>query len=1249
MFVTPQVTTQNTLDNISKIADNRPDIEVALLAVSDIVSNASTTNMIIAEQIAEKREDWISNIGSTALRKITGSKKSLGVETSIPEIAISKIFESDQYLKKLALCLNIGTMFAETSVEETLSLFNQEIHKAKPGDINHSEDLSIEQSNTYDQTSTTNLQDYKTSKSNLRLETLHIAPHISESQSLDRYSSFQSEKYNSVKPDESFAPHTAISSQIYTSADQIQNLPQERFTKEKPFRSIENYTSVDILYNIFSGNAKVLQPFVFNNEKANCKHRKLRPMNINETISSDLFTQYTSNLPIEKINKSIPESNLPFNISETTVISEVPSYFEGQIPSLRPLIGAEANNLATVTSSTNHEMESFGNLKIEEIKSELIRPKTNPYHANAYFNNIEIILENLRSIEKFEKMKELYTSTRKHLASKIALNVFDSQNLVEDTHNMNQSKPNREKLNIVSEPFNLSTSIHKQQLLMDNVNFIEPKTGSKQRSKISSENRLFNIGSKHMQTALEHPKGVPKDSTKLITAKTSKTPMRNETCLSLLQQSLEDVKGVPSDNITLLKPNISQTPSELVISSGQKQLQLENTENLKKDEQNIIKLNPFLEDKNNLVVGQQSCNDAFENFASFQDNQKTEKSSINTETTYFSTNQESKPQMFENISQFKVKDQSYDIPDVTTVVYGLPTNSKQEVLKMDYYVNKDDTEMTTEAKTVSGKSIHHPLQVGTQESQEKIETLQKTKLNLPSLEAPILMQEPSNLNIVSNESLTNYENTTSLQTSLLQADKGKQNTETPTLLLGMKYSILPVESSIDLKVENYNHELSKISITDTKPVATNTDQNKLEQVKVVKSNEIKKCENAMVKQEKGLFIGNISDQIIVENTDNLGEKQNSTVKVTGISQESYATGTLSQQVPLNNISNINTATNNLEKSKQTYQIGNLSAGVNMQQLSLDTTKERSENSFDSYIPSVTNESRSYHLGVNTSQTKLDTTASLKSESLHKRTSEFGDVNSLIVAETNQLTTRENPENLLNFTFNKKAQASRNIKTCQNYSLDINMPLESLEHDKIAKLQKQGANINQEPETFVIGLNSQSTTEDALKNLESYDNNIYEYASVTLTAPERKKHGKIVVNQFMNKSLEEEINEDDMNVSADKSIDENITKNASISFQLQHGMDVDFTVFLGDTDETEQTGEQNAVETTFKLHPRQAEPQPVEHQPDVYSSYKQTISTNDFNLKLKKPCKPTDSIKQECTFNNNFLYINYFSSLLGFKN
>ena len=1414
VFVTPQVTTQNTLSNVSKITENRPDIEVALLAYSDIISNASTTNMIIAEQIAEKRENWISNVGYTALRKIVGSKKSLGVETNIPEIAVSKIFESDQYLKKLALCLNIGTMFAETSVEETISLFNQEIHKAKPCDMDLSENLNIEQPNTYDQTTTTKLQTLNaTSKSKLGLETLHMAPQVTEKESLDGYTPFQSERYNSMKPDKSFTPHTAISSQLITSSDQIQNLTKDRFNKEKPIRNIEINTSVNILYDIFSGNAKVLQPFVFNTEKADCRHRMLRPMNIHETVSSDCFNKYTTNLPIEKINKSITESNLSVNVGKSEIISEVPSHFKSKIPALNPLIGAEANNLATATISTNQKMESANKLQIAEIESESIKPKPNPNYVFAYFNNIEIILENLRSIEKFEKMKELYTSTRKHMASKFALNVFDSQNLVEDTHSLNQSKPNREKLNILSEPFNLSTSIHKQQMLMDNVNYIEPKTGHKQKPMVGSENRLFNIGSKHMQTALEHPQSVPSESTKSITAKTSKVPMRNTSCINSLQQPLEGVLGVQSDNMTLLKPNINQAPSELVISSVQKQLQLENTNNVKKAEQNNIKLNPFIEDKNNLVVGQQASDVAFENSACFQKNQNTEISSISTESSYLPTNQKSNQQIFENVSQLTVTKQSSDVPDITTIVYGMQTNSKQEVLTMDCYIDKKDTEdFTREGEALTGKSIHHPLSTGIQKSQEAIETLQKTKLSVPSFEAPTITQETSEMKVISNESVTKYENASSLPKSLLNADKGKTSTETPMLLLGMKYSILPVESSNDLNVENYNPELSKVghessylsagcksvhqklefedtfndqdittskptmslaksnlalsdktveipmdstmpisknqdkaenlqmsfienrnntmnvvannanekvqkfsqtfinkensdilvadgnftadvkdspvyeniiktvikddnvdhhkaklttnttkvgvstteitqenvlnvskedrnlnkptmSITDSNPVATNTNQTQLEHVKVVRNDQRNKSENAKIDQEKGLFIGNISGQMLLENTENLGEKQNSTVKVTGISQESYASGTLSQQVSLDNISNIHTSTNNLEKSKHTYQIGNFSAGVNMQQTSLDSTTDRSEDSIESHIPSVTNESQFYHLGVNKSQTKLDSTTYLQPESLSQITPEVGDVTSLNVAETNQPQTRESADNFLNFTFNKKVQASRNIKSCHNYSLDINMPLESLEHDKIAQLQNQGANINLEPETFVIGLHSQNTTGDTLKNLESHDNNIYEYASVTLTAPERKKHGKIVVNQFMNKSLEEEIDDEDITISADKSIDENMTKNASISFQLQHGMDVDFTVFLGDTDETEQTGEQNAVETTFKLHPRQTEPQPVEHQPDVYSSYKQTISTNDFNLKLKKPCKPTDIVRQGCTFNN----------------
>ena len=220
---------------------------------------------------------------------------------------------------------------------------------------------------------------------------------------------------------------------------------------------------------------------------------------------------------------------------------------------------------------------------------------------------------------------------------------------------------------------------------------------------------------------------------------------------------------------------------------------------------------------------------------------------------------------------------------------------------------------------------------------------------------------------------------------------------------------------------------------------------------------------------------------------------------------------------------------------------------------------------------------------------------------------------------------ENVDNVFTESItSKKPKAIHQLKNMEEaYSLNVNVPLENLRNNSVNySMDLQGAEHVIEPENFVIGLNTQNLVEDSMQNISR--NDIYEYANVTLTAPERKRHSKLAVNQYFNKSLEEEIDDDDLTVSVDKSIEDTLTKNASISFQLQHGMDVDFTVFLGDTSETGDTEQGSAVETTFKLQ----SVIPVIKAPDVSSSFKHTTSTNDFNIRIKRSNKCLNATDQE---------------------
>lgn len=89
-----------------------PQLQVALLTLSEIRSSITTINETTINEIAAHNDSWISNIGLKALFA-TSQKEAVDIETQLALTNMSELFETSNPVEKLALCLNVAAVLSE--------------------------------------------------------------------------------------------------------------------------------------------------------------------------------------------------------------------------------------------------------------------------------------------------------------------------------------------------------------------------------------------------------------------------------------------------------------------------------------------------------------------------------------------------------------------------------------------------------------------------------------------------------------------------------------------------------------------------------------------------------------------------------------------------------------------------------------------------------------------------------------------------------------------------------------------------------------------------------------------------------------------------------------------------------------------------------------------------------------------------------------------------------------------------------
>ena len=112
ILMTPEKEQNNSLPTMKCMDITNPQIQIALISFTERLGSAPLIYETIVNEIARKRDNWISDIGFQAIVALNGYKV-IDTETVNTFTNTAELFETDNYTENLSLCLNIADILQE--------------------------------------------------------------------------------------------------------------------------------------------------------------------------------------------------------------------------------------------------------------------------------------------------------------------------------------------------------------------------------------------------------------------------------------------------------------------------------------------------------------------------------------------------------------------------------------------------------------------------------------------------------------------------------------------------------------------------------------------------------------------------------------------------------------------------------------------------------------------------------------------------------------------------------------------------------------------------------------------------------------------------------------------------------------------------------------------------------------------------------------------------------------------------------
>jgi hypothetical protein len=266
------------------------------------------------------------------------------------------------------------------------------------------------------------------------IDSVYTSVNISNALSLDKANKLVSEKPSNIKCDRSVISHSALVNQLTTTEDKTQAMKVDTAVLDVANVDVNPLESIGILQEIFSGKANFYKKSVVNTVTAMIKQKIASPVIVNETSTCNIPSNLSfSNPDLKKLTSKHPKSLSSINIKDTVLASETPSELKIH-PNKEKYssVEMEQSKLCLGITNTDDLLELPNELTIHEYNTDTLNMRTNENHLKVCTFFTELILENIKAIEQFDKMRAMTVTAIKHMAYRFSMNVLNSPMTVED-------------------------------------------------------------------------------------------------------------------------------------------------------------------------------------------------------------------------------------------------------------------------------------------------------------------------------------------------------------------------------------------------------------------------------------------------------------------------------------------------------------------------------------------------------------------------------------------------------------------------------------------------------------------------------------------------------------------------------------------------------------------------------------------------------------------------------------------------